>query len=154
MPAVQVAALHTFQQYGEVRDDFFKWSSLPYYQSYKGMDDALAGLGARMSGNMLFKLFTMAIPAVRQSALAAARSERRLDAIQCIEAVRLHAALHGNLPARLEDIVLAPVPLDSATGKPFEYQAEGDRATISAPAPPGSYDHPSNRINYELKLTR
>ena len=50
--------------------------------------------------------------------------------------------------------MLAPVPLDSATGKPFGYQAEGHRATISAPAPPGSYDHPSNRINYELKLTR
>ena len=47
MPAVQVAALHTFQQYEQFRDDFFKWTSLPYYQGYKGMDDALAERSAR-----------------------------------------------------------------------------------------------------------
>ena len=110
------------------------------------------GLGS--DGSMLFKLFTMLIPAVRSSGLALARSERRLDAIQCIEAIRLYAALHGKLPSRLEDISEAPVPLDGATGKPFEYRAEGDRANISAPSPPGELNHPLHRINYELKLTR
>ena len=44
MPAVQVSALHTFQQYERIRDDLFKWTSVPLYQSYKGMDDALAHL--------------------------------------------------------------------------------------------------------------
>ena len=31
-----------FRQYEQFRDEFFKWTSLPYYQGYKGMDDALA----------------------------------------------------------------------------------------------------------------
>jgi hypothetical protein len=154
MPAVQVAALHTYQQYAVYRDDLFKWTSLPYYQSHKGMDDALAGLQARIDRSVLFRLFTMLVPGVRTSGFALARSERRLDAIQCIEAIRLNAALHGKLPARLEDIVEAPVPLDGAIGKPFEYRAEGDRAIISGPSPPGELNHPSYKINYELKLTR
>ena len=109
---------------------------------------------SRTKQSMLFKLFTMLIPAVRSSGLALALSERRLDAIQCIEAIRLHAALHGKLPSRLEEITEAPVPLDSATGKPFEYRARGDRATLTAPYPPGGVDVPQYKINYELKLTR
>jgi hypothetical protein len=154
MPAVQVAALHTFQQYEQFRDEFFKWTSLPFYQGYKGMDDSLASFRMRTNQSMLFKLFTMLIPAVRSSGLALALSERRLDAIQCIEAIRLYVALHGKLPDRLEDIAEAPAPLDSATGKPFEYRREGDRATLTAPFPPGAFDIPQYKINYELKLTR
>jgi hypothetical protein len=154
MPAVQVTALHTFQEYEKFRDDVFKWTSLPYYQGYKGIDDAMADTRLRTTKNMLFKLFTLLIPAVRSSGLALALSERRLDAIQCIEAIRLHAAIHGKLPSRLEEITELPVPIDSATGKPFEYRAEGDRATLSAPFPPGGIDTPQHKINYELILTR
>jgi hypothetical protein len=153
MPAVQVAALHTFQQYEQFRDEFFKWTSLPFYQGYKGMDDSLANFRNGTKQSMLFKLFTMLIPAVRSSGLGLALSERRLDAIQCIEAIRLYAALHGKLPSRLEDIDEAPVPLDVATGKPFEYRLLGDRATLTAPFPPGALDIPQYRINFELKLT-
>ena len=40
MPAVQVAALHTFQSYQQLRDEEFKWVRLPYYQAYKGMNKA------------------------------------------------------------------------------------------------------------------
>ncbi len=155
MPAVQVAALYTFQQYEQFRDDFFKWTSLPYYQGYKGMEDSVAGNPNVADRHMLFKLFTMLIPAVRSCGRAYALSERRLDAIQCIEAIRLYAALHGGkLPSRLEDISEAPVPADAATGRPFGYKVDGDRAVIWAPAPPGGPDHPLHRINYELKLTR
>jgi hypothetical protein len=154
MPAVQVAALHTFQQYEEFRDEFFKWTSLPFYQGYQGMDDSLASARAATKQSLLFKLFTMLIPAVRSSGLAMALSERRLDAIQCIEAIRLYTALHGKLPSRLDEITEAPVPFDSATGKPFDYRALGDRATLTAPYPPGGVDVPQHKINYELKLTR
>jgi hypothetical protein len=154
MPTVQVASLYTFQQYEQFRDEFFKWASLPIYQGHKPMDEAVAHKRSGANQSLLFKLFTMLIPAVRSSGVALALSERRLDAIQCIEAMRLHAALTGKLPSRLEDITEAPVPLDSATGKPFEYQVEGDHATIRASYPPGGVDIPQHRINYELKLTR
>ncbi len=154
MPAVQVAVLHTFREYEKYRDDFFKWTSLPFYQGYHGMDECMADNRSRTEGKFLFKLFTMLIPAVRSCGLSLALSERRLDAIQCIEAIRLHAALHGKLPTRLEEITDAPVPLDSGTGKPFVYRANGNRATLTAPFPPGGMDVPQHRINYELNLTR
>jgi hypothetical protein len=96
----------------------------------------------------------MLIPAVRSSGLALALSERRLDAIQCIEAIRLHTASHGKLPSALEEITEAPVPRDSATGQPFEYRSEGDRAALRAPYPPGGIDAPQHKINYLLILTR
>jgi hypothetical protein len=154
MPAVQVAALHTFRQYEQFRDEFFKWTSLPFYQGYKGMDDSLSRLHSQSRESVLFKLFTMLIPAVRSSGLSLALSERRLEAIQCIEAIRLHAALHGGkLPSRLDEITEAPVPLDSGTGKPFEYRVLGEKATLRAPFPTGGFDVPQHRINYELQLT-
>ncbi len=154
MPAVQVAALHTFREYEKYRDDFFKWTSLPFYQGYHGMDEWTADNRSRTEGKYLYKLFTMLIPAVRSCGLSLALSERRLDAIQSIEAVRLYAAVHGKLPSRLEEITEAPVPLDSATGKPFEYRVNGNRATITAPFSPGGVNVPQHRINYELNLTR
>jgi hypothetical protein len=154
MPAVQVAVLYTFQRYEQLRDEFFKWTSLPFYQGYKGMGESSANLYSQAKGSMLFKLFTLLIPSVRASGLAQALSERRLDAIQCIEAIRIHAAVFGRLPSRLDEITEAPVPLDSATGKPFEYRLEGDRATLKASYPPGGLDIWQHKLNYELNLTR
>ena len=81
--------------------------------------------------------------------------DRQLDALQCIEAIRLDAASHGGkLPATLESITEAPVPIDIATGKPFDYKVDGDSATLSAPVPPGAPNHPSFAINYVLKLVK
>jgi hypothetical protein len=154
MPAVQVAALHTFQKYQQIRDDVFKWSSLPYYQAYQGMDKAFIGGHARARDSLLLKLFTVLIPGMKASLLATTMVERRLDAIQCIEAIRLHAAAHGELPGRLEEISEAPAPLDLATGKAFDYRVEGDHATLSAFAPPGAPAVEQYMIRYELKLTR
>ena len=61
---------------------------------------------------------------------------------------------HGRLPARLEDIVEAPAPLDPMTGRPFEYWVEGGRAFLSAPNVPPTSLHPSFGLHYELKLAR
>ncbi len=65
------------------------------------------------------------------------RVDRRLDAIQCIEAIRIYGAAHGKLPSSLKDITEAPVPLDVATGQPFDYRVDGDHAILSAPSPRG-----------------
>ena len=68
----------------------------------------------------------------------AATRDRNLDAIQCIEAIRIYTAVHGKFPAGLDQITEAPVPLDSGTGKPFSYQLEGEGAIVSASYPPGA----------------
>jgi len=151
MPAVQVAALHTMQSYAQVRDDLFKWVNLPHYQSYKG----LASIDRKLSErNLLLKLFSLLLPAIRSVPVAQVRCDRQLDAIQCIEAIRLYAAAHGRLPGKLDEIAEAPAPNDPATGRPFDYQVERDRATLSAPYAPGGPEIPQYTIRYELKWTR
>ena len=62
--------------------------------------------------------------------------------MQNIEAIRLYAAGHdGSLPPSLEAITEAPVPIDPATGKSFDYKVDGSTATLTAPAPPGFEQH-------------
>jgi hypothetical protein len=153
MPAAQVAALHTYRSYQQLRDDIFKWTGLPYYQARRGMDQADGRLGSFVQANLLLWLFTMLHPAIPSVAMAHALEERRLDAIQCIEAIRIYAAAHGGFPRRLEDITEAPVPLDPATGKPFDYRVEGERAELSAASPRGAPAIRQFMIHYELKLT-
>jgi len=51
-----------------------------------------------------------------------------------LEALRWYGAEHeGELPATLADLRPISVPVDPATGRPFEYQLDGDRALISSP---------------------
>jgi len=154
MPAIQVAALHTFQSYQQFRDDNFKWTGLPHYQSYQGMDGSSTTTQSHAKTNMFLKLFTMLVPSIRVVQTAQMRADRHLDAIQCIEAIRLYAAAHGRLPRKLEEIFESPTPIDPATGHAFDYRVEGDHAIVSAPSPPGGPDIPQYRINYELKWTR
>jgi hypothetical protein len=151
MPVVQVSALHTFQKYQQIRDDIFKWSSLPYYQAVEGMDSADLRNRVRAQNKLLLKLFTMVVPSVRGVLLSRTMLERRLDAVQCIEAIRLHAAVTGKLPSRLDEISAAPVPADPMSGKPFEYRVDGDRAFLSSAYPPGGPKTPQYMIEYELK---
>jgi hypothetical protein len=155
-PAAQVAALYTFQSYQQSRDDLFKWTSLPYYQAYKGMDTWSISRRSQANIRPLSRLFTMLVPSVASVYIARLRIERNLDAIQCIEAIRIYAAAHGKLPPGLNDIAQAPAPLDPASGKPFDYQLEGDGAILSASYPPGaSAPHtPRYTIRYELQLSR
>jgi hypothetical protein len=154
MPAVQVAALHTFQLYQQVRDDEFKWVRLPYYQAYKGMNKSLVHGNKAQQSKLLLRLFTLLTPAIRSIHMAQIMVDRRLDAIQCIEAIRIYGADHGKFPAGLEDISEAPVPLDAATGLPFGYRVQGDHATLSAPSPPGGPDIPQYTIKFELEWAR
>jgi hypothetical protein len=128
--------------------------NVPYWQSYNRIDRAIFSTVNEKLANPLLSLFLMLTPALNAGRLAGVRLDRQLDTLQCIEAIRLYAKAHeGKLPTSLEAITDSPVPLDPATGKPFLYQANGDSATLSAPAPPG-FNHPSLAIRYELKLAK
>jgi hypothetical protein len=154
MPAVQVAALHTYRSYQQARDDEFKWVRLPFYHAFKGINSASRRGNQGLQSHPLLKLFSMMAPAIWPAFTAQVQVDRRLDAIQCIEAIRIYGATHGKFPVRLEEISEAPVPLDPATGQMFGYRVEGDHAILSAPSPPGGPDIPQYRITYELKWAR
>jgi hypothetical protein len=64
------------------------------------------------------------------------RLERKLAALRAIEALRMHAAVHGGqLPNKLHEVTIVPVPNDPGTGQPFEYQREGQSATLISRIP-------------------
>lgn len=153
MPTVQLASLHTFQSYQRMRDDVFKWVGVPYHQAHNNMKNSADLCHVQVHAAPLLRLFSVLMTAVDAVQMAQLRLDRQLDAIQCIEAVRMYGATHGRFPARLQDITDAPAPLDPATGRPFDYRLDGDHAVLSAPAPPG-LNSPRYRINYVLKWTR
>jgi hypothetical protein len=155
MPVVQAAALYSLLEYQRVRDDSYKWMNLPYWQSYGRADQSAAMSVEEKLANPLLTLFRFLTPSLNAVRLAALRLERQLDALECVEAVRLHAAAHGSsLPRGLDAITDAPAPLDPATGKPFSYAADGEGATLTAPAPPGAPARAGYNIDYVLRLAR
>lgn len=59
--------------------------------------------------------------------------QRQFDALRIVEAIRAFAAANGGtLPSALDEIKEVPVPLDSFTGKPFDYSVTNEVATLSA----------------------
>ncbi len=155
MPSIQVVALHSYRLYEQARDDIFKWAGLPYWQGSKGMTETEQHPGVgwdKLKGGIPFATI---LPAITSGFYVPARVERRLNVVQYIEAIRLYAANHhGALPPSLEAITEAPVPIDPATGKFFEYKVEGSTATLRAPAPSPYRNVPEFKIRYELKLAR
>ena len=154
MPTLQVVTIYTMQGYNVVCDDVYKWTSLPFLQSSRKLNEAIELAYARANvDNPLLAQFISILPALNPARLAAVRVDRQLDALQCIEAIRMYAASHdGVFPQSLDAMTDAPPPLDPATGKPFDYKVNGTSATLTAPLPDGAPDHWTYLIRYELKL--
>ena len=74
------------------------------------------------------------VPILRKVYEASGRLERQIEALRLLEALRLHAAAHGGeLPDSLAAITEVPVPLDPIASKAFDYQRQGNTATLSGP---------------------
>lgn len=78
-------------------------------------------------------MLNMLMPALLRAGQQGAQADRRTAALMCVEAIRMHAAEFGDLPERLADITVVPVPDDPMTAKPFEYFLEGDGAVLRQP---------------------
>jgi hypothetical protein len=157
MPTVQVVALHTYCEYLDAYDEAVKWvhvsggfqhpayreASQRYRKAMRQMDrlffhGLLRGLGSEELG-------------VETTFLGVKRLDRKIAALRCVEAVRLHAAAHGgHWPTTLQAIQEVPAPPDPITGKPFEYRATDAGAMLSAPLPPGARPVPTELLRYEL----
>jgi len=129
MPPAQVLLLHMSHYYREVRDDVFKQGYLPPAQArllHTDVEKILKNLpdteAARVPGLFL--------PAIHKILLANLRIERRLTLLMAIEALRMHAAKNGQLPDKLDQVTIVPVPNDPGTDQPFEYQRDGQTATL------------------------
>jgi hypothetical protein len=162
MPHMEVALLHSLQQYDRFLDEIHKWRTFPYAEAKAGLDQADRMLRAERSKVFspssdapALPLAVFFLPAVNKVFTAQARIDRRVAALRCVEAIRLYAAAHsGKLPGKLEDIKDVPVPADPYTGKPFAYRVGKGTATLEAPPPPGETANAGNSLVYELTLAK
>ena len=160
MPPFQVVALAALRDYRRAWDEYVKWFRGPDFQNAAGYREsgrryreALARLDHLFFGGLVQDQEIGSPSALEKVYLGEERLERQFAALRCVEALRLYAAGHdGRLPAALADVTEVPVPQDPVTGRPFDYRASGDRATLSGPVPPGA--NPGQALTYEITLRR
>jgi hypothetical protein len=150
MPVPKVILLYTMQTYEELRDETFKWLTLPYPEARAGMAQAERKLKESVAdGREIIPIAGMLLPAVLACKEAETRMNRDLAALEVLEAIRLYAADHdGKLPDNLKDITEVPVPFDPFRGEPFIYIRTGDSARLESPF------LRQLPLNYEIGLSR
>jgi hypothetical protein len=150
MTPEQAVAIHTAETFDDLRDEMFKWFYLPYWQARERAQRAERELTAEGKQREVVPLASLLLPAVGKAHFSAARLQRQVAALRCIEALRAYAARHdGKLPARLDDLTETPLPPNPVTGKPFPYRLEGAGAVLSADGPA---DLP--RVEYRLTIAK
>ena len=154
LPVIQTYLLFEVATFDRLYDDLRKGMALPYKQARPRIDQTMQRL-YRERTEQASKLAYQFLPSPEKLLDSQAFLQRQVDALRCIEALRLYAAAHeGKLPARLDAITEVPVPADPVTSKPFGYRAAGDTATLSAPPPPGQTPNAVNALVYEITLKK
>jgi hypothetical protein len=153
LPVVQVILIHALQQYRHHQDELQKWIYLPYAQARAGLMQSARAIRTDLEpGGAPFHEL---LPAVQKVYEASVRLDRRIAALRCLEAVRLHAAAHdGKVPASLKEVTVAPIPADPATGKQFVYQVEGNRVTLREPLMDNNQPALPTPLHYEMMIVR
>jgi hypothetical protein len=163
LPAFQVAGLYAYLEYRRESEELLKWFYTPqsldhpaYQEAMKRHDRALKRLDMLFSRGLLTALSDGSFGQSAQRVYGATvRTDRRIAALRCVEAVRLYAAANGGkLPEKLADVTAVPIPDDPATGKPFAYRLEGERATLDGPPPAGQPRSRSNAVTYEITVRK
>jgi hypothetical protein len=147
LPEDHAIVLYIAEKYRDLRDDFFKIQYLPYKEADARASEAWKHVTAEKTGPV--GVFAALVPAVMAGRLAEARLDRRIAALRVVEALRMHAAAHGGeLPTALDQVTVAPIPLDPLSGKAFEYRREGGAAVLAGPTPP----RPPLGLSYRITM--
>jgi hypothetical protein len=135
MPPAEVLLRYLVETYNEFRDDTFKATYVPYPESRRVF--AEAETRRKATPDTEGRRFADALlPAIAKVQWAQTRLDRNIAALRVVEALRMHAAAHdGALPDKLSEVTIVPIPDDPGTGKPFEYQRDGDGATLISRIP-------------------
>lgn len=111
---------------------------------------ASSGLRGRLFGKQLAGQMK---PVHDRLRVLAKRFDSQLAILQCVEAIRSHAASHsGELPGTLADVAAGSVPKDPMSDKPFRYTLTGSAAALESAAP-GNAAKPS-RLRYAITVKK
>jgi hypothetical protein len=143
MPVAQVLLLQSARATQYAFDETFKWTYLPLSEAQKHMAESEKRLirdgylgPPNVQNKSPLPIASILLPAIHKASYAPVRLQRRLAALQAIEAIRMYAASHGGmLPQTLDQITEVPVPVDPLTNAPLDYRLDGDTAIIDLAAP-------------------
>lgn len=144
-PREQVVFLAMVRFYDHWRDEYFKWTHVPFWQARqkmkpKELEESLKADADRYGWCTMPT--TVLLPAVSAVRIAEARCDQYIALVQTVEALRMFAAENnGKLPKSLADLSV-PAPVDPFTGQPVQYELDGEQATITG--------HPLPRLQYRL----
>ena len=152
MPTAQAVLLYTMETYDEFRDDLYKWFWMPYHEATKRIEQAETQFReSHATGGVFLPLATYAkgLLVVKRST---AYVDRRIAALEILEAIRLFGASHGaRLPQSLGEISEVFIPPDPFRGEPFLYRRDGDMAILETPAPASEWEW---ALRYEIQFAR
>lgn len=154
MAVGQAVAVHTARATELLYHELFKNLLLPYPQAIARLKAARQRLAedqirpdAGLSGKIGLPIANLFLPAVDSALHAQVRAARTLAGLQAVEAIRMHTAVTGKLPASLAEVATVPVPVDPATGEPFEYAYDAATGTATLDVLPS----PGHQARYEGK---
>jgi hypothetical protein len=136
MTDAQLLLVYTRTKYEELRDDMFRWLSLPYPEARRGVEAAERRLAKeKKEQTELIPLAALMLPAVSAVKHSHAKGERHRDVHRLLEALRLYAGKHdGALPKSLDELAeWSPPKLDAVSGLPFDYALNDGRARLTLP---------------------
>ena len=147
----QVVFLALVRHHEHWRDEFFKWTHLPFWQA-RANADAIGIEEAMRTEARRYGWFTapssVLLPAIQAARTAEARAEQAIALLQTVEAIRMYATDNdGRLPPTLQALRL-PSPVEPFTGKALQYEMGGNRAILTGHAQPGM------RYRLILKIAR
>ena len=130
MPVAKVILLDTAFEVQRVSHELHKLICLGSYdragKSFYVEDDEALTFNA---GAVITQMYASNTTSVKAAEI---RLTWQLNALQNIEAIRMHAAEHGSLPKTLKDIKLH-LPNNPFTKKPYEYRLRGKTAVLEMP---------------------
>ncbi len=135
MTDAEVIVRYLMDLHREFRDQDFTPTYLPYAEALP-MYDAVEARRKERKG-VVSGFLNAFQPAVQTAHTSEARLDRRVASFRIIEALRMHLAANGgSLPKSLDEVKIVPIPRDPMTGKPFEYQVDGEAALLTSQATP------------------
>ncbi|HEY2586067.1 MAG TPA: hypothetical protein VGI81_09930 [Tepidisphaeraceae bacterium] len=165
MPADTAVLAYYVGQYVEQFDGINKRAGLPLWQASAQIaqptaapdgprtPDRLHSYGsAQREDPRTYNPLLAILPGYRGAFAHFAGVERDRAMLQVVEGIRAYAAAHnGAMPPSLDALSPdTPAPVDPMLNRPFEYHAEGQTTTLTAPAPAG--EPPQSAKTYHITL--
>jgi hypothetical protein len=144
-------------KFEDLRDDMFRWTSLPYPEARAGIEAAeqrlKASKDAKSSDHEIVPFAALLLPAVAQVSKMSARHERRADVLRIVEGLRVYTGRHdGKLPKTLNELELPISEVDAVTGLPLDYKLRDNTAIITLPGERN--DAGNSTLIYEIDVAR